>query len=294
MNDMALEAKAPQAVPPVLLRSPGGRKKPIYVPVKNVPGILMTIDKSRLYIDPQYQRRINDYLVARITANWSWVSCGTLLVSQRPNNGQYFVIDGQHRWKAATNLAHVRALPCLLFELDTIKDEAIGFLASNTERRFPTLRDQFKALLIAEDPTAHALAVLCNQYSRTISAPSSATTVSCVSDCMRLLGENTAAFQRIFPLAAEICAGYPIPGRMFRALHYLESHMPRRESLANDFWRRRLAKIGYVELYASIRQATIYEGNGHGRTCATGVLRVLNKGLRTPLEMTANGRRRAK
>lgn len=213
-------------------------------------------------------------------------------MSQRPGEERFFVIDGQHRWRAAGYLSQVRQLPCLAFELDTIKDEAIGFLASNTERRFPTLRDQFKALLIAEDPTAHTLASLCARYSREIKAPSGATTISCVSDCMRLIGENANAFQRVFPIATELCSGYPISGRMFRALHYLETHMPRRESLANDFWRRRLMRIGYIEIATSIRQATLYENNSQGRTCATGILRVLNKGLRTPLEMTGNGKRR--
>ena len=277
------------AVPPVLLPSPSGtRRRPVYVPVKNEPGVLMQIDKRKLHIDSQYQRRLNERLVARILANWSWVSCGTLSVSQRPGSDMYFLMDGQHRWSAAMNLPRVHALPCLKFELDTVRDEAIGFLATNTERRLPTLRDQFKALLVAGDEAAQMLHDLADEYSRTISAPSSGTTISCVSDCMRLLREGQTTFKFVFPVAAEVARGRPMTGRLLRGLHYLEGHMPRRESLTDEYWRKRLVKIGYDQIHAGIQQSCVYENNGNNRACATGILRVLNKGLRQPIEMRSD------
>jgi hypothetical protein len=271
----------------------GLRNRPAYVPVKNTPGKLLMIHKSRLGIDPLYQRKINDRLVGRIMGNWSWVSCGTLEVSQRPGDHErYFVIDGQHRWKASTYLPQVEELPCLCFELDTRKDEAIGFLATNTERRLPTLSDQFKALLVTEDQAAVRLYELADKYSRTISAPSSATTVSCVSDCMRLMRENAAAFSRIFPLACQLSTGRPLIGRILRGLHYVETHMPRGKGLQDERWRKRVLHIGYDAVVMAIKRACLYENGGHDRICAIGVVNAVNHGLRgTLLELrSGNGR----
>ena len=268
-------------------------RRQAFVPVKNSPGELLMIHKSRLGIDPLYQRKINDRLVGRIMANWSWVSCGTLEVSQRPDiPNRYFLIDGQHRWKASTYLSEVHELPCLCFELDTIKDEAIGFLATNTERRLPTLSDQFKALLITEDKAAMMLCELAESYSRTIGAPSSGTTVSCVSDCMRLLRENAAAFARIFPLACQLSAGRPLIGRILRGLHYVETHMPRGEGMQDERWRKRLMHVGYDAVVMAIKRVCLYENGGHDRICAMGIISAINHGLRgSLLEMRAgNGR----
>lgn len=269
---------------------PGTRRRPLYVPVKNSPGRLAMIHKNNLHIDPQYQRNINDRLVGRIMANWSWVSCGTLLVSKRPNATRYFVMDGQHRWKAAVPLDLVQELPCLIFDLDSVRDEAIGFLASNTERRIPTLRDQFKALLITGDPAAKSLQSLADKYSRKISAPSGPLTISCVSDCMRLLRENRAAFERIFPIAAELCRGAPITGRLLRGMCYIERHLPPHESLTADTWHRRLVKVGNDAIQVSIKQIAMFENKGDDRTCGNGILRAINKGLRIPLILVPNGR----
>lgn len=298
VSDTDDDAAAPvidKATPPVLLPSPAyDRRRPMYVPVKNEQGKLLKVDKRLLYIDPEYQRRINERLVARIVANWSWISCGTLLVSQRPGLGTYFVIDGQHRWKAATYLSSVQEMPCLSFELDTVRDEALGFLASNTERRIPTLRDQFKALLVTGDTAAQTLFDLTDKYSRTIAAPSGPTTISCVSDCMRLLRESEATFKRIYPLASELCAGHPMTGRLLRGLHYLDQHMPSKHNLTAEYWRNRITHVGYEQIQINIKQMCMFENKGDNRTCAAGILRALNKGLQYPLEMrTDRGRRRA-
>lgn len=281
----------------VLTNLPGGtRRRPYYLPIKNEPGKLALIHKNQLHIDPQYQRNINERLVTRIMANWSWVSCGTLLVAHRKPHDErtrilhYFIMDGQHRWKAATVLENITNLPCLVFELDTLRDEATGFLASNTERRIPTLRDQFKALLVTGDPAARTLNELAEKFSRRVSAPSGAGTISCVSDCMRLLRENKAAFERIFPIVAELCRGSAITGRLIRGMSYIERHMPSKTSLTDQSWHRRIIKVGLPSIELSIKQAAMYENKGDDRTCANGILKVINKNLRLPLILTPNGR----
>lgn len=265
----------------------GGKLRAVFVPLKNEPGVMMRIDKNLLHIDPQYQRKINEKQVARYVANWNWVSCGVLEVSQRPNAGNYFVIDGQHRHKAAMYLSAVTDLPCIKFELDTVKDEAIAFLAANVERRMPTIDDQFKALLMAGDPIAKAMFELADSHSRVIGNAHDGTHVQCLSTFANLMRQNRAALERIFPVIAELARGQPMPAKLLRAFHWLERCMPRGESLADDRWRSRIVseRVGYTAIMEQIRQLSRIDPHGQSRAYATGLLRAINHGLRQPLHI---------
>jgi len=267
----------------VLTGARTGRFKRSFVPIKNEPGEMRWIDKRLLHIDPEYQRKLNDRLVGRIAANWSWVSCGVIEVSQRPNSEMFFVIDGQHRWKSSTYLSAISDLPCIVFKLDTVVDEATGFLAANTERRMPTLADQFKALLTTEDKTAIEAYRLAEAHSRRIGAPSGPGTISCVSDFLHCININSAAMHRVFPVLAQVCAGRPMTGRLIKGMHALERRMPRGESLADDRWRSRLTHIGYEELSQSMKVVVTLENRASERALAQGIVRAINRGLRIPL-----------
>ena len=301
-----LEAKPPQVVeairPPVkeearqevharaqasvlVATASGNRRRPVYVPIKNEPGVLLMIPKAEMYIDHQYQRNINPRLVARIAANWSWVSCGALHVSQRNVRDRFFVFDGQHRFEAAKLIPSITELPCIVFELEDIKDEALGFLAVNTERRIPSLADQFRALIMAGDHAAYLLRDLGLRWGRTIGAPSDATHISCVSDCLKAIRTDKAAFVRMFPVLSELCEGQAMLGRLVRGMSYLERYMPKGQSLADEKWRRRIIHIGYLTISRSIKETSAFEGQGNDNVCAQGILRAINKNLREKLEM---------
>jgi hypothetical protein len=249
------------------------------------------IPKAQIYVDPRYQRNINDRLVARITANWSWVSCGCLHVAQRSIKDNFFVFDGQHRFQAAKLIPSISELPCIVFALEDVKDEALGFLAANTERRIPTLADQFRALTLAKDPAALALQDYALKSNRIVGAPSDAGHISCVSDCIKAIRQDALSFDRAFPVIAELCEGRSMTGRIIRALSYLEAHCPPNTSILDERWRRRIMKVGYDTLTRSIKETTLFENNGNDATCAQGVLRALNKGLHEHLEIEVRTRK---
>jgi hypothetical protein len=283
--DITLQAR------PATVLIPSGPTKDArrnWVPLKNEPGVFRMLPKSRLGIDDIYQRRVNDRLVARIISNWSWVACGVIEVSTRDGGKTWFIVDGQHRWMAAKHLPKIHELPCLCFELDTVRDEAVGFLAANAERRLPSLADQFKALLVAEDPLALAAQKLATKYSREIKAPASATTISCVSDFMRCLQANRAAMERVFPVMAELCRGRVMPGRLFRAMHGLERRVAIDTSLADQRWHSRVVTVGYDAILESIRAVTLIEHVASERACAQGLLRAINKQLKAGAQLQAN------
>jgi hypothetical protein len=265
-----------------------GRFKRQFIPLKNEPGQMAMLDKRSIYIDRDYQRKLNDLLVIRIAGNWSWVSCGVLLVSQRPGDKRYFVIDGQHRWQAAMKLTRIKELPCIVFQLDTVRDEATGFLAANTERRMPSLAEQFNALIATGDKTALLAKQLAEKHNRKVSAPTSPTTISAVSDFLNCLSTNQSAMQRVFPTLAQVCVGRAMTGRLIKGLWALERRMPKGQSLSDKYWRDRLVHVGYDELVSSMKLTITLEGKSSEQAMAQGILRAINRNLRNPLAIDMN------
>jgi hypothetical protein len=173
----------------------------------------------------------------------------------------------------------VRSLPCLRFELDMVKDEAIGFLACNTERKFPSLAEQFKALIIAEDRAALVAKELADSAGRHVSAPSGPTNISAVSEFIRLIQADELAVKRVWPVLSGLCRGRAMTARMMRGVVGLERRMPRGQTLGHDsYWGARILRVGYDQIDQSIRQLALIEGSASERACAEAIARMINRG----------------
>lgn len=82
-----------------------------------------------LVIDPAYQREItNASHVRRIAAVFRWANFSPLMVNDR-GDGQFAVIDGQHRAHAAALAGHAK-VPCLVARM-SVALEAGAFAAVN-------------------------------------------------------------------------------------------------------------------------------------------------------------------
>jgi hypothetical protein len=259
----------------------------VFIPVKNVPGELRQIDKHLLTVDLSYQRRLDRPRVAAIAANWSWVSCGAIIVAQHERDGRtsFTIVDGQHRWEAAILSDDISDLPCLVFPLDELKDEAIGFLASNVSRKLPSLADQFKALIIAGNQEATLADQLARRAGRHIAAGTGPYTISCAAELLRLIQQDRSAVEGAWPALSRLCAGYAMPARILRGVVNLQRRMTRNDNFRNPYWADRLVKIGYDAVFDEIKRLGLVERNYGERTCSEGVQRALNKGLRDKLQI---------
>jgi hypothetical protein len=262
----------------------GGRWQQVFVPVKNEPGELLMIDKAVLRVDHDYQRRLDPSRIARYAANWSWVSCGTLIVSRR-EQGRFAIIDGQHRWEAAKLRHDIRDLPCLAFALDQIRDEAIGFLAANTERKIPSLADQFNALIVAQNPDAIVAERLAKTAGRRIAGGTGPWTISCTAELLRLIQRDRESVEACWPALIKMCEGQAMPARVLRGVVSLQRRMPKGHSFAEARFADRLVFVGWSAVTDEIKRVGHLEGNYSERSCAEGVLRAINKGLRQPLQL---------
>jgi hypothetical protein len=107
-------------------------------------------------MDDSYQRSTDNQasqrLITSIAANFDWRLCAPLIVSRR-GDGEFVVIDGQHRTMAA-KLRGMDDLPCCVFTYDSPEDEAKFFITANRSRKPMNRLDDFHAAIAAGDDLA--------------------------------------------------------------------------------------------------------------------------------------------
>jgi len=107
-------------------------------------------------VDSNYQREIKPRLVERILKGFSWRKFGALVLTRR-EGGRYTVVEGQHRWKAASHHPDIREVPAVIVEHDDTASEAESFLAINRDRMAVTSVEQYWAGLTAGDQSSVAI-----------------------------------------------------------------------------------------------------------------------------------------
>lgn len=108
-----------------------------------------------LFADDTYQRPLDAARARKIAAAWDRRLAGILDVSDRGEATvpRYAVIDGQHRWAAASLLDTPPTMVVNVHTGLTVADEAALFDRLNRERRRITTWDHWHARKTAGDPT---------------------------------------------------------------------------------------------------------------------------------------------
>lgn len=114
------------------------------------------VDVELIDVDSNYQREIRPQLVDRILRTFSWARFGAVVLS-RKGDGRFNVVEGQHRWKAASLHPDVGAVPAVIVSHDDAAGEAGSFLAINRDRMAVSSVEQYWAGLAAGDDTAIAI-----------------------------------------------------------------------------------------------------------------------------------------
>lgn len=135
--------------------------------------VLQYCAPAQLLIDPAYQRSLeqaaSQTLVRKIAMFWNWDLCQPLVVARR-DDGNLYVVDGQHRLAAAQMRGDITALPCVVTAYASAADEAASFVALNQQRRPLSALDLFKAAVAAEDETALAITKMMGECGLSIAA----------------------------------------------------------------------------------------------------------------------------
>lgn len=107
-------------------------------------------------VDGNYQRDIKPRLVEKILRGFAWAKFGAIVLSRQPN-GRFTVVEGQHRWKAATMHPAIDKVPAVVVSHEDVAGEAQSFLAINRDRMAVSTVEQYWAGLTAGDATAQAI-----------------------------------------------------------------------------------------------------------------------------------------
>lgn len=107
---------------------------------------------AALKVDYGYQRRPTATRVKKLAREYDPHKVGVVSVAQRGQSG-FFVIDGQHRILAAKDPAcavKIESVPCWVYEVSGIAEEAALFKALNDSAKVQAL-DEFKASVVSGD-----------------------------------------------------------------------------------------------------------------------------------------------
>lgn len=131
-----------------------------------------------------YNRPVENSAARKMAKAFNQNLVGTLIVSKR--DGNYYIIDGQHRAQAAL-LCGVKILPCLVHEGLSYSEEADLFVKSNRERKPLQAFDYVKGLHEAKDEAVSDLYSAAECAGFQISKQSGKNRISAVSSALSVV-----------------------------------------------------------------------------------------------------------
>ena len=246
--------------------------------IRNEPGEFHLIPKGELNVDHSYQRsKINRKRVVDISRCWDWVACGVLAVSLREDNS-WWVIDGQHRKLAADLRSDITTLPCLVFEADSVKDEALAFLAINTGKVGVGGLDRYRAMLRAGNSSAVGLNAVLESTGHKAGATGATKTVACIITLLNLHRESQERFARLWPLVADMHPASPVVDAVAKALWVVDKWLAvDNHQITDTPYREKCLALGGQSAAALIRQEVMQIGHGNLRVVGGAIAKWLNK-----------------
>lgn len=249
-------------------------------------GEFLLIDKNQINIDhANYQRAYSHGRSVLMARRFSWRRFEVIIVALR-NDGSYWVIEGQHRLKAAMLRDDVTLVPCLVFLVDDIKEEAKTFVDIGTGSKALTSLDKFQPAITAGDESAILVNDLLVASDYRPNSTSSAGSVKCLKTLVKLAKEDAEALKELWPLLVQVHAGKAIHQRLVEGLAYL--HKSSGGRILKDPYRRRLVARGRDNLIADANKAAQAYSTGGAKVWAAGIAGQMSKGLRDENKILIN------
>lgn len=248
-------------------------------------GRYMELPKAALNINrDDYQRLANTRKVLELSKDWSWISCGTITVAYR--EGKYYVVDGQHRKLAADNRSDIKNMPCMVWEIDEVAEEATAFLKTNTNRKPITSIDRHRANVTRGDQIAIRIEAELARHDLIVSTNTSPKHFKAMTLATKLASTDFDRFVRVLDIAVALAkkAGIPVKERMLIGLFELDRRTD--DGLLNSRMRKRILDIGALAIEDSIARAASFYARGGARVFAVGILEIVNKGLQHRFKFT--------
>lgn len=191
---------------------------------------IIDVDPSKLKVDSSYQRDVSEKLVDTIASDWSAIAAELLTVSDRgPRDkesgveGGLFIVNGQHRAKAAQKLGLTKLdarVINLRKEADPARTEAKFRLETNVRLGDRPL-ERFKAQLRAGDEESIAIVQIAESFGAEISLVPNETGINCISTVESIYRLDDGALLR--QTLKVVKDAYPYVGGKFASADLLKS-----------------------------------------------------------------------
>jgi hypothetical protein len=247
----------------------------------------MRFDKTILKIaDDVYQRKsLGQKKINDIARNFDFKLLGTLQVVRR-SDGTLWVFDGGHRLRAALKRSDITLLPCMVYEVNSIVEEARAFFGTNTLNSKVSSFCRYRAMVIAEEPNALIVRDILEQNGYIPSVSIKNKGFSALNTLYNAVKLDKSNAKKTFSLCAKIeknGATDALSKYIFEGFYYLSRHLDE-----NDY--EKLANIALsfdIKVFSkSINNKAIILGNSRTKlTCALGILDVINKKTRKKIRI---------
>lgn len=236
-----------------------------------------------IHVDSRYQREATDSQVLKIAKTWNWVACAAIILARR-SDGTLWAIDGQHRVLAAQRRSDTRELPCIIFNVEEVAEEARHFREINTIRKAVSSIDNFNAAIVEGEKSAIAVKQMVEQSGYVVSRSSSNFTVQCVRAIQTEMVRDDALCREVWKLCVDICNGECVKDRVFQSLCEVERRLRKRgdqQSIFDSHNRRKLIEAGQSVLKEECHKAAEYHKKGGAAVWAKGIVKFLNQSRST-------------
>jgi hypothetical protein len=245
-------------------------------------GQFMLLDKNELNVDETYQRTddVSASKIGRITKAFSWVAFGVLLVVRRPD-GTYWIYDGQHRWLATIRRSDISLVPCYVFDLNSLSDEASAFVRVNIERKPVKALSKDKALKATGEPLSNKVHDIAERLGLVFKeSATKGGEIKCIALCRTYAAKNEADFTAVLTLCAELSKREDMEVRKDLMCGFWWIYRAHREWFANPVFLERVRTLGATHLTNACHKEALLQGARGERIAAYGIVNEINKGHR--------------
>lgn len=248
-------------------------------------GTFLMVSKHDLNIDGCYQRgEVSKSKVLEIAKGWDWKLFGALSVVMR-NDGSFWVYDGGHRARASFYRDDIQDLPCVVFEVDSIIDEAKAFIGANTMKSNVSAYHVYCASIEAREPNALAVKALLEKYGYEATLDGKKQYgLTAIHTLKKLVSEDAVFAEKCFALCVDIAIdGENIQAAVMRGIFHLAKRLIGKADIFAPEYRNKLIKHTIPGIEVAIRREKHICGRGGQLVEVKAILDIVNKSRRRKL-----------
>lgn len=239
---------------------------------------MIRVDKLVIPEEEYQRKQVTGRKVKKIADSFDWACFGCLTVVRR-EDGSLMVVDGGHRLRGARLRGDVDRVPCMVFNIQDISEEARLFLNINESQTKTSAEQHFVAGRIAQNPAALIAADILASKGFEVQPNKGRITgeFSAIGTLMNFVDKSPDDARRVFDISVSICDGKAPTAHILRGVWYIavvKSTDLDRVAIS------KLRELGAKVIHRQIAQSQALLGTSGEKAYAHAILTLANKNRR--------------